>query len=48
MDYLLITNTVAAGVTFAIWAKKDILNFLIKMLFFGLMVANILKLAGKI
>lgn len=48
MDYLMLVNTVAAGFMFAIWTKKDVLNFLIKMVFFGLMLANILRLAGKL
>ena len=37
-------NTVAVGLIFLIWSRKDTLNFLIKAGFFALLVFNVVNL----
>lgn len=48
MDYLMVVNTILVGGMFAIWTKKDLLNFVIKMGFLVALIANILRLSGKL
>jgi|GEM_PF-4539616 len=41
---LAIINSIFSGFLFVIWSKKNVINFLIKFLFLGLFIANVVAL----
>ena len=41
---LAIINTVSAGFMFAVWSKRDPINFTIKLAFLALLIANVVAL----
>lgn len=48
MNLLDILNTAIVGFLFIIWTRKDWLNITIKTVFLTMLVANVLRLAGKL
>jgi hypothetical protein len=45
MQDLIIANLVASGLMFGMWSRKGLHNALVKMMWLGLLVANILALS---